>query len=203
MFCNALYRQVLEFITQLTIAVHQQLLGSAGVPPGAMQKPAVAFGSSTGMRNDGLAAAAKQQLDACHAAAQQAASIQASGSRIDLSQARRILPTLPRQCQAQPVPVYVVPRPGQHLQLRMKQQGSRAADGYDDPLRGWEVFEDDDDRPCAAGGAATSAGQWAEQPLVGSLRPQSREELPSLPTTVTARQDTASSCGSSESSWAS
>jgi hypothetical protein len=96
-----LFTQVLEFITSMTIAVHQQLLRKHLGLSATHQQP-VAFGSSSGGARGSTTESA---------AARRTASIQAAGSRVDVSASRRLLPTAPRKASRRLVPVYIVPKP--------------------------------------------------------------------------------------------
>jgi hypothetical protein len=138
--------QVLEFITSMTIAVHQQLLRKH-MGLSATQQQLVAFGSrsSSGVRGSNTEVAAEA---ATAAAARSTASIKAAGSRVDLSAARRLLPTVPRKAPARLVPVYIVPKPGRPVvgrsaSAQCSPRQPKAQFDRLEPLQGWTTEADE------------------------------------------------------------
>jgi hypothetical protein len=136
-----LWPQVLEFITSMTLAVHQQLLRKClGLPPVQQRHPSAAFGSSASRDPAATAAAAQAST------APEAANIKAVGSRMDMSDARRLAPTAPRRVPARVVPVYIIPRPDLHGVPQHRAMGnlrqSRLMQDRLEPLQGWETTDE-------------------------------------------------------------
>jgi hypothetical protein len=157
--------QVLEFITSMTIAAHQQLLRRhTGLPATHQPHPAAPFGSSSSRAGGPAAPATNTAADDTLSVRDPA--LAAKGSRVDLSAARRILPTLPRRAPARAVPVYTVPRPDFRPDLtradpvaiartprQQQQQTAQGLGGRLEPLEGWQTGADNED-------AAGFAVQW-------------------------------------------
>lgn len=138
--------QVLEFITSMTLAVHQQLLRKhLGLPPAEQRRSSAAFGSSASRdpATTAAAAAASQVSTAL-----EAAKIKAVGSRVDMSDARRFAPTAPRRVPARVVPVYIIPRPLADARGVPQQRAlgtsrpSRLMQDRLEPLQGWETTDE-------------------------------------------------------------
>jgi hypothetical protein len=132
--------QVLEFITSMTLAVHQQLLRKhLGLPPAGQRRSSAAFGSSAS-RDPAATAASQANM------APEAANIKAVGSGVDKTDARRIAPTAPRRVPARVVPVYIVPRPDEHGVPRHRamctSRQSRLVQDRLDLLQGWETTDE-------------------------------------------------------------
>lgn len=164
MFCHP--AQVLEFITSMTIAAHQQLLRRhTGLPPAHQPHPTAPFGSSSS-RAGGPAAPATNTTAADDTPGVRDPALAAKGSRVDLSAARRILPTLPRRAPARAVPVYTVPRPDLRPDLtrvdpvamartprEQQQQLAQGLRGRLEPLEGWQTGGDNEDAAAFAIGS--------------------------------------------------
>lgn len=192
-------------MTSLTIAVHEQLLRKRrGLTAHSEGHAPAPFGSSTGRYGNSSATTAAASVQApalaSAAAAQVVANMAASGNRVDLSQARRAAPTVPRQWPMRPMPVYVVPRPIQQPQPCL-QQYKVPLDRLE-PLQGWQHTN----REGQSGVMTLTSARSPRQPQAPSAAAAAQLDATALPpvepSSHLALQRCASSVKSSESSWA-
>lgn len=143
--------------------------------------------------------------------------IAAAGRRVDMSQARRIQPTVPRQCPVPPVLQYVVPRPrvqqpsaqysSSSPRSLVPHRSNNAARERLEPLEGWQLHTaSGEEHGDALGGATLLSPTWCGQLQGGGDLPAAKaacgDDKSADDEHDSRRFEWIKSFQSSESSWA-